>query len=89
MTEPPKILYIHASQVLGKIHARDIHIHLCENECELEFDVVLTWQKDILVMFDVRNASMKQLVELVPLAEKSVEFALCEYHLSYELSWVN
>lgn len=40
-------------------------------------------------MFDIRDASLKQLVELVPFAEESVEFALCEFHLSYELSWVN
>lgn len=43
MTTPPKMLYIHASEPLNKVHARDINVHLCENECELEFDVVLTW----------------------------------------------
>lgn len=81
-------LLIHSDRELNEKHVHAVEVHLCENECEVEFDIVLTPRKDIMVMFDDSNLTAKKKALLIETAEHSAKYAMLEFDLACKTTWL-
>ena len=81
-------LLVHSDRELNEKYVHAVEVHLCENECEVEFDIVLTPRKDIMVMFDDRDLTEKKRELLIETAEHAVKYAMLEFNLACKTTWL-